>query len=241
MSIINVLSWNMQGRDLNWAYLAKNVDSDFALLQEVTYPSGYEDTFTSIIHHPKKKRAWGSAIISRKIKLTPHNNLNFGYWGFKLNGSPVVASTQGDNPLHLASIHAWHGVLETRDFIKNPLNGITVEDKNNIKEISVIRHLLAEYLADKRFIVGGDLNATFERDSKVLNNFLKLGFKETSKKFYDQAQPTFFKKGSRPSDLDHIFTDKKEYNQVASWQVLVEVATDLELSDHAPILMQYEM
>ncbi len=46
MSIINVLSWNMQGRDLNWAYLAKNVDFDFALLQEVTYPSGYEDIFT---------------------------------------------------------------------------------------------------------------------------------------------------------------------------------------------------
>lgn len=241
MSVIKVLSWNMQGRELNWAYLAKHVDFDIALLQEVTYPSGYEDAFTSIIHHPKKKRAWGSAIISRKIKLTPYNNLNFGYWGFKLNGSLVVASTQGDNPLHFASIHAWHGVLETRDFIKNPLNGITLEDKNNIQEISVIRHLLAGYLADKRFIAGGDLNATYERDSKVLNNFSKLGFKQTSKKFYDQAQPTFFKKGSRPSDLDHIFTDIKGYNQVTSWQVLVEVATDLELSDHAPILMQYEM
>lgn len=241
MPLLKVLSWNMQGRELNWKYLTEQADFDIALLQEATYPTGYEDEFTSIIHHPKKKRAWGSAIISRKIKLTQHNNLSFGYWGFKLNGSFVVASTEGEEGLHFAAIHAWHGSLESRDFIKNPLNEMLLEDKNNIKEICVIRELLAKHFVGKRFIAGGDLNATYERDSQVFAHFSQLGFIDSRAKFYDQAQPSFFKKGSTPSCLDHIFTDAITHQKLESYQVLVEVATDMELSDHAPIVTTYQL
>lgn len=241
MSTLKVLSWNMQGRELNWAYLADQADFDIALVQEATYPVGYESAFCSVIHHPKKKRAWGSAIVSRNIKLLEHNNLDFGYWGFKLNGSLAVAKTEGDDPLYFASIHAWHGLLEKREITKKPLNEMLLTDINNVKEISVITHLLSKFLVDKKFIVGGDLNASYERDKEVFAHFLQLGFMDTREKFYDFPQPSFFKKGGKGSSLDHIFTDAITYHKLNNWQAQVEVATDLELSDHAPIFTQYEM
>lgn len=228
----------MQGRESNWDYLANSAEFDIALLQEATYPTGYSDQFATVIHHSKKKRAWGSAIVSRHLKLTEYKNLNYGYWGYKLNGSIVVA--QDENQIWFASIHARQGALNARDLMRNPLPGISSKDKNQIQEITIIQQLLTRHLAGKTFIVAGDFNATYSRDEQVFENFAKVGFSDTRIKFFDLPQQTYFKRNSKPSALDHIFTDKSTYEKLIKWQVQVEVACDAELSDHAPILTEYE-
>lgn len=230
----------MKGRESNWGYLAEHADFDIALLQEATYPTGYSDRFATVIHHSKKKRAWGSAIIARTMKLTEYKNLSYGYWGYKLNGSMVVAQAQDEKQLWFASIHARQGALNPRDLVKNPLNGLLIKDKNNVQELSVIQHLLTQHLAGETFIVAGDFNATYSRDKQVFKQFAQAGFLDTRMKFADMPQQTFFKRNSKPSALDHVFTDQTTYEKLSNWQVQVEVAFDAELSDHAPILTEYE-
>lgn len=241
MSTLKVLIWNMQRRETNWAYLANEADFDIALLQEATYPTGYEDKFQTIIHHPKKKRGWGSAIVSRTIKLLAHNNLKYGFWGFQLNGSLVVAHTEDENPLWFASIHAWHGLLTPRDLVKNPIQDMVIKDKNNTQEITVIQHLLTQHLQNKSFIVGGDLNANHSRDKEVFDKFSQKDFFEARTKFYDLPQQTYFKISGAASAIDHVFVDKNTFEKLCTFQVQVEISRDAQLSDHAPILTEYKI
>lgn len=231
----------MRGRESNWRYLVEELDFDIALLQEATYPTEYENELASIIHQVKGKKPWGSAIVARTKKISTYNNLEFGYWGYKLKGSFVVGQLQGEQPLWLAAIHAKPGVLTNREFIRNPLNNMLVEDVSKIQEITVIRNLLAELLIDKRFIVGGDLNAAPLRDKQIFELLSQQGFFDARKKFYDLPQQTFFKDATKPSALDHIFSDAKTHQKLTGWQVLTEVAADLKLSDHAPVLTHYKL
>ena len=247
MSSLKLLSWNMRGRDLNWKWLVEEADFDIAFLQEATFPTGFESHFASIIHHPKKKLAWGTAIVSRTVKLEAFNNLKFGYWGFKMNGSLAVAHTVGDDPIWLASMHCGHKLIAGREFIRNPIDSLLCDGKSPVKELTVIKYLLAQRLADQRFIVGGDLNVSILHDEnrggklnqKILDTFTEQGFFDVRKKFFDEERQSFFKKGFKASQLDHLFADASLFASATNWQVLTEVVTDLQLSDHAPILSEF--
>lgn len=247
MGSLKILSWNMRGRDLNWKWLVEQADFDIAFLQEATYPTGFEDSFVSVIHHPKKKLAWGTAIVSKSIKLEPFNNLKFGYWGFKMNGSVAVAHTLGENPIWFASMHCGHKAVIGREFVRNPLEGLALDGKTPVKEITVISHLLSQKLSGQRFIAGGDLNVSLLHDEsrggkaseKQLNLFAKGGFLDIRKKFLEQEMQSFFKAGSRPSQLDHLFADETLFESAVNWQVMTEVVADLQLSDHAPIVAEF--
>lgn len=249
MATLKLLSWNMRGRDLNWKWLVEEADFDIAFLQEATFPTGYEDNFVSVIHHPKKKLAWGTAIVSRSIKLEPFNNLKFGYWGFKMNGSVAVAHTVGDNPIWFASMHCGHKAVIGREFVRNSLEGLNLDGKTPVKEITVISHLLSQKLAGKRFIVGGDLNVSLLHDEgrggkasmKQLRLLAEAGFVDIRKKFIEQEMQSFFKAGSKPSQLDHLFADEALYQAAANWVVMTEVVADLQLSDHAPIVAEFKI
>lgn len=249
MSTLKVLSWNMQGRDLNWKWLAEEADFDIAFLQEATFPTGITNRFESIIHHPKKKLAWGTAIVSRSIKLEAFNNLKFGYWGFKMNGSVAVAHTVEENPIWFASMHCGHKGITGREFIRNPLEGLALDGKTQVKELTVIAHLLSQKFANQRFVAGGDLNVSLLHDenrggktSKLqLNSFADAGFLDIRKKFIEQEMQSFFKTGSRPSQLDHLFADATLLESALNWEVMTEVVADLQLSDHAPIVAHFTL
>lgn len=247
MGSLKILSWNMQGRDLNWRWLVEEADFDIAFLQEATYPTGFEDNFTTIIHHPKKKLAWGTAIVSKSIKLEPFNNLTFGYWGYKMKGSLTIAHTIGDNPIWFASMHCGHKALNGREFVRNPLEGLHLDGKTPVKEITVISHLLSRKLVGKKFIVGGDLNISLLHDEsrggkasqKQLNLLAEVGLLDIRKKFLEQEMQSFFKAGSKPSQLDHLFADQALLESAINWEVMTEVVTDRQLSDHAPIVAHF--
>ena len=51
---------------------------------------------------------------------------------------------------------------------------------------------------------------------------------------------TYYKARARPYQLDHVFADRTTESRVKSWTVLGEVASQLGLSDHAPILVTLE-
>lgn len=244
MSDFKVLSWNMKGRESNWRWLVEDAEFDVALLQEAPYPTGYESNFVSIIHNGKRKKNWGTAIVSKKLKLSEYKNLSFGYWGYKLNSSLAVAQSGGERPIWFASMHCWHGVHEERDIKRNPINGLVRERANGLKEVSIIRHLLKEKFKGERFIAGGDLNThrgLGDRAGDTFQLFSQMGFLDTRQKFYDEEQQTFFRQGGRPSQLDHVFTDEAGLASLTDWKVLTEVVEDLRLSDHAPIELTFQM
>lgn len=249
MSTLKVLSWNMRGRDLNWKWLAEKADFDIAFLQEATFPTGFTSHFESIIHHPKKKLAWGTAIVSRSIKLETFNNLKFGYWGFKMNGSLAVAHTSGENPIWFASMHCGHKGIMGREFIRNPLEGLALDVKNQVKELTVIAHLLSQKFAGQRFIAGGDLNVSLLHDERrggkankqQLDSLAEVGFFDIRKKFIEQEMQSFFKAGSSPSQLDHLFTNPTLLESAVNWLVMTEVVADLQFSDHAPVVAHFRL
>lgn len=238
---MKVLSWNMARKSMNWNWLIENVDFDIAFVQEAPYPTGFESELKSVIHRPKKKLGWGTALVSRKIELQEFKNLNLGYWGYRLNGSIAMAHAAGDAPLWFASLHCGHKTVAAKEFIRNPIDGFTPE-KSHVPEISIISHLLSQKLIDKPFIIGGDINASHahsqsRNEESIFKSFSQSHFHDTREVIHDEERQTFFKEGSKPSQLDHIYTDATSIEKIVDWQVMTEVVLDLHLSDHAPVVV----
>lgn len=98
-------------------------------------------------------------------------------------------------------------------------------------------------LAGRRFIAGGDLNSSLLFDStyrrqtnaRLFANIAGAGLHDLRPRFYRDEQQTYFKRGRRPYQLDHAFADRETVARAMSWRVLREAASELALSDHAPI------
>lgn len=244
MSSLKVVTWNMQGRESNWRWLLENVEFDIALVQEATFPHGLESECVTILHHGKKKLEWGTALVSKSLELIEYKTIRLGYWGFKLAGSLVIAHTREEIPRWFVSVHCGHKAIEKRELFRNPVAGVVADAKGESEEFLIIQQLLFELLRQQRFIVGGDWNNSLLHKKSIgqtkerFEKFAESGFMDSRGKFYDEEQQSFFRGGARPSQLDHIFCDGQTFALLSSWTVLVEAATDLALSDHAPILIQ---
>lgn len=241
---MKVLSWNMARKTMNWNWLFDNTDFDIAFLQEAPYPTGFDSSVKNVIHRPKKKLGWGTALISQSMELLEYKNLNFGYWGYRLNGSMAVAHTAGDNPTWFASLHCGHKTIAAKEFIRNPIADFFPE-RSQVSEISIISHLLSQKLFDKLFVIGGDLNASRTHNQQKINeknifqSFSAPHFYDTREIIHDEERQTFFKEGAKPSQLDHIYADASTFKSAVDWQVMTEVVLDLHLSDHAPIVVEF--
>ena len=100
-------------------------------------------------------------------------------------------------------------------------------------------------LAGTPFVFGGDLNSSLlfgdPTEPRLFANLAVQGFTDLRNRHSADEQQTFFKAGKRPFQLDHVYSDAATEARCVSWQVLTDVAADLGLSDHAPILVELDV
>lgn len=84
-----------------------------------------------------------------------------------------------------------------------------------------------------------DENRGGKASKQQLDSLTNNGFFDIRKKFIEQEMQSFFKVGSRPSQLDHLLADATLLESAVNWEVMTEVVTDLQMSDYAPIVTQF--
>lgn len=215
-----------------WAYLTEELKPDIALLQEVlpsvaSHASQIAQSSSPLLFHPiSETRRWGSAIYARSLPLTE---------------------------IELESYHGW--VIAGELKLPDESDLIAVSVHVQIIKGYVFPHLtdifsqLEERFRGRRFIVGGDLNASRQFDrvygSKTHGEFFErvehLSFFECHRKFHAEEQQSFW--GSRYKNkyqIDHLFISDNLKDKLISCEVLNDERVR-GLSDHSPLIAQLEI
>jgi endonuclease/exonuclease/phosphatase family metal-dependent hydrolase len=150
--------------------------------------------------------------------------------------------------LWLVSVHSSAGAYKAAEFeMLPPLEEVArcSTDGSELWEIEVIAHELRDVLHGQPFVLGGDLNSALAFDKnyggreneRLFANLAEAGFVDVRPRHQPAEVQTYFKARTRAYQLDHVYADSLTESRVESWTVLSEVARELGLSDHAPILV----
>jgi endonuclease/exonuclease/phosphatase (EEP) superfamily protein YafD len=110
-------------------------------------------------------------------------------------------------------------------------------------------HGLAQ-LIDGPFIIGGDWNTSrlFDDDAKhagagsaFFDRAERQGWVECLWQMHGEEQRTWFRQGDRSFQLDHLFCDSELAELLTACNVLTDAVTETRLSDHAPVLAEFEV
>ena len=249
---MRIVSWNMNlsfasgKHERAWRFL-QALDPDVALLQEGFPPDWAREHWqiVSARKYPKSHKYFGSAIVTRQWgrleELKPEDRPpGLG----ALWGAAVVAELVGDDRLWLMSVHSSEKPLTPDRLEGVPIDGIRRIDPTSILEIEVAAHDFAGLAAGRVFIAGGDLNSSLEfddpgrdRNRRLFDNLAAGGFVDLR---LGPEQRTFFREPSKkPYQLDHVYADATTAAAEHTWRVLPDVAEKLEISDHAPIEIEF--
>jgi hypothetical protein len=257
---MKILCWNMAGgfgssrakQEAAWAWLNEQ-DVDVALLQEVVMLEPFLDSWGSAIFTGKWKN-WGCAVLVRSGGYQRWEPTDSQPWIRQVRGAVTLARPVEGEGLWFGSIHSDASSFESINkkypgtYADLPdAAGIVRCSTREMWEIEAIAHELAPVLATHRFVAGGDLNSSLLFDKKpggqeeqLFKNLASLGFVDTRPRHSETEVQTYFKKGKKPYQLDHVYTDAGTEARVGQWNILSDVALDLGLSDHAPLLVEVD-
>jgi exonuclease III len=254
---MRLISWNMAGAGFHtasshqdaWHWLTKECDFDVAMLQESTPPQWVFDEFSVVIHNPKypqKGQRWGTSIICRQEIYSQYVPEPEEPWLEKIRGAVSIAEPNDPEGIWLVNIHS--NAYSLPKSILASLDDMAVPHchPQKIWEVEVAAHFLEPLLKGKRFVFGGDLNSGYlfdvvnhyENNKIMFENMRKQGYIDLRLAHSDVEQQTYFKKGKGPFQLDHLYGDTDTAGHTTRWEVLAHVARDLELSDHAPVIVE---
>ncbi len=231
--------------DQAWHYLL-GLGPDLAFLQE-TLPPAWTRSEGTLIHGPFKR--WGSVIFSpryplERFRIPQESNLRAlgSYLAF------ATASLPDGTEAFVASVHARDGGATeaqlgslTRTEVRRPsAQGVRVND---------VAFAGLEGLVGDRFIVAGDWNTArgqrSQRGRKAGSEFFERAH---ARGWYDCVWDktggelqTFFRKGSSLKQNDHAFCDRELGRLLGKPRAAAETATVLALSDHAPLILDFDM
>lgn len=244
---MRVITWNMNQRMDGWDWL-RDQAPDIALLQEARLPDVERGNWRSIVHNVKHAD-WGTAVVSREIELVPHAPNTSTPYLAQLAGSVAVAQAP--------EWGMWFAAMHSHD---KPVPNETLEglDTDQVPrcqpgrtwEIDLIGYELPGVFDTGRFVAGGDLNSSLAMDDvggafggnrELFDNLAGQGFVDCRPRFSPEEQQTWFRKGDRPYQLDHVFADAETEARVIRWDVIREPAETLRLSDHAPIVVEFDV
>jgi hypothetical protein len=235
---MRILIWNMQAafsaatHEAKWGYLEQQT-FDIALLQEARDPAGYAD-WCSAVWRPKHAKSsrdhtlWGSAVISRSMELQAPA-LDGAYpWLEALEGSTAIARTPGQ-PRWFASVHALAGRITDDKLATLPHDHIprTARD-GSLWETDVIPVELRRLFGEETFVWGGDLNSAEGMDDvpafaggnrQLRENWKEAGSFDLRRRFLEEEQQTFFRRNTKPWQIDHVFADAATTERVSGWRV----------------------
>jgi exonuclease III len=254
---MQLISWNMAGagfhsatsHDDAWRWLTTEADFDVALLQESTPPPWVLEEFPVVIHNPKylqTGKRWGNSIICRQDNYREFKFDSDHQWLERIGGAVTVAQPNDPDGIWLINMHSNASPVPPELFMA--LQGLSVTHchPKKIWEVEVATHFLSPILEGKRFIFGGDLNSGYLFDTvyrydnnKILfENMRQQGFIDLRLAHSVVEQQTYFKDNKGPYQLDQVFGDARTAARTTQWEVLSHVARDLELSDHAPVIVE---
>jgi endonuclease/exonuclease/phosphatase family metal-dependent hydrolase len=236
-----------------WEWLNAQ-DADVALLQEVVPLEQFTSAWGSVVYAHKWQN-WGSAILVRDGGYEKWEPTDAQPWLQAVRGAVAVAKPADGQGLWLVSVHSDASSFEAtakkwkKTYQDLPdRSGIAQCNDAEMWEIEPSAHELAPVLAGQRFLFGGDLNTSLLYDSdsstdnaRLFENLYGLGYHDVRPRHSAQEVQTFFtSRNTGPFQIDHVFADPATEAAVSSWRVRADVASDLGLSDHAPIEIQLD-
>lgn len=252
---MRVISWNMAGAGFHtarahndaWDWI-NSQEFDVALLQEAVPPSGVSMNYTSFLFRPyqlSRQFSWGNCIVSRNMNLAEFVPAYETDWMVDVARSTLVAY-DANSDFYFANIHSSAQIVtnkKSQDL--RSIGGITCHDEK-LWDVEICAHFLQSEFSGKRFVFGGDLNSALLFDdvysrstnTRLFENLRLLGYHDLRLPHFVDEQQTYFKKGNREYQLDHLFGDSQTQKHTTTWQVLRDVAERELLSDHAPILIE---
>jgi endonuclease/exonuclease/phosphatase family metal-dependent hydrolase len=254
--MMKILTWNMAGAGFHklathaqaWDWLLNNAEFDVALLQEAIPPAGLENSYRSALFQkrfPSSKIKWGNCILSREIAYQEFTPTVDPRWESAVKGPSLIAEPIGDEPW-IINIHSNANHIPEFSISEfTEAGGLSCHSKK-LWEIEVISHELKTLLSDKSFVLGGDLNSArlldkiYKRstNTRLWANLETQGYFDLRHPHSEDEQQTFFRQNTQPYQLDHLFSDAETRAQSTSWKVLPYVVEELQLSDHAPIIVE---
>jgi len=230
-----------------WDWLRHQAEFDVAMLQEAIPPSNLADSFVSVLFQsrfPAQNLAWGNCTLVRDLEFRPHQ-LEHATWAESSMDTALIADGGNDLPI-LINVHSNAKPIERFPRAEFTAAGGLTCHQAKIWEIEVLAHQLQPLLAGRRFILGGDINAGllldkvygYKNNENLWRNLADQGYFDLRMRHSAAEQQTFFRERTNPYQLDHFFGDKLTNQSVKRWSVLTEVARDLKLSDHAPVLIE---
>jgi exonuclease III len=231
-----------------WAWLEAQ-EPDVALLQDVVVLEDMPASFGSVVFSPKYGKRWGTAVATRAEGYRLREPANEEPFLTHLQGAVCVAESASDDAPLLVSLYsnAKEYTIEELDELP-PIDDVRLchPKEQLVWEIDLAVHELRHLLRDRRFLAGGDLNSSLLMDevqrhdetARLFANMHDAGMVDLRPRQSAHEQQTYFKKGRRPHQLDHVFADAQTEATVLSWRVDPTPVVELELSDHAPIIVE---
>lgn len=259
---MRVVTWNMQGafgsdpakHDRAWHYL-RALDPDIALLQEASPPAWAQKEWKVFYKPAYHGKSWGSVVIVKDSRHSWLLEIPEEHRKRRYDGSPVVlveveAAIQR---MVVGSVHASAWKLTTEQLLALENQGVNLAalrcgGVKDVWPLYIIFDDLCRLLPGKTFLVGGDLNAARLMDQspsmaggncEFFDKIEASGFHSALAKFHDGEVQTYFKKNSRPYQLDHLYCDEESLKRLSRCRVLDHPVTALNLSDHAPIVAEF--
>lgn len=260
---MRVVTWNMQAgfgsnsasHDRAWHYL-RALDPDIALVQETVPPDWAEREWRVFHSQAYDDQQWGTAVVTRD---------NVPAWRFELSdectylkryqGSAVVLveATLDMELVLIVSIYASAHELtpEQVDELRQEganIDNLTYGGSKRVWPLYPIFDDLMRLLPGRCFVAGGDFNAARSMDQmswsvsgnvEFFDRIEASGFRPALGRFHNGEVQTYFKAKQHPYQLDHLYCDPNSLGKLASCQVVNHPVTDLELSDHAPIIADF--
>lgn len=254
MHAVRVITWNMGLADRSrrfvkthgqaWRHLL-GLSPDLAFLQE-TFPPDWVESEGTVVRDPFQK--WGSLVFSPTLAIEPFalpedSSLRAlpNYLAFAVVSLPDAAPTLAVS-IHAPPRRAEDDILGGRDPVKlrRSVEGPKFND--------AIFAGLAPLVEGRRFILAGDWNTArrqgTERASRAGEEFFarvrEAGWYDC---VWDSRQGeirTWFGPGKLQQD-DYVFCDRSLGKSVYEVAVAEDAATQRHLSDHAPLIVDFDV
>ena len=250
---MRVVSWNLgfaygfkDTHDRAWHYLAA-LDPDLAFLQEVHPPAWAEARWTI---EKGLNPQWGSAIVAgpgvRLSAFEGHSAGILGHFGSYLV-TRLVALADGTS-LVVASVHTPARAAEPAALIGlDP--GMIRRPSVDVPWLNDLAYFAYRDLTQgKRFLITGDWNTARLWDKvhggtageEFFGRAASDGWVECHRRFHPEEGRTWFRNGNQPYQEDHAFCDATTAERLRACDIDAYPAETLRLSDHAPLVMEFE-
>lgn len=248
---LRVVSWNMGHTRRSWDYLGE-LDPDLALLQEANAgaaPGWAFERWPGWVMRPVRSWGWGSAIIAkRSLNLEA---IRDEAEGMELEGwiALGIVRMPDTTSMVVGSVHA-PPFRPTPEHLGGRDPALMALPRYRApRSFDVAYATVSHRIRGHRFLVGGDWNIspqlwlTYHPRSHDADFFVRAardGWVDCYRRDHDSEGQTWFRANNLPYQFDHVFCDEVTAKSMGSCTIDPRPAATLRVSDHAPLVAEFE-